>query len=382
MPDMNNMFDEIEEEQNNSTKELNNNNKKKASQAQKNAAEKLKQAAEKLQKAMSGMEMSMMQENLDDLRDIVHNLLTLSFNQESLMNEFRAVDQSDPRFVQLSQKQVQLKEDATIVKDSLESLAKRVFQIETFITREINDMNNSMNESADAIKERKKELAVSKQQFAMTSMNNLALLLDDVLQQMQQQMADAMGQAKPGDKNQKNMPGLSELQKELNDKIKDLKESGKQGRQLSEELAKLAAEQERIRKALQEAQKKYENNNEENSPGNGITKKMEETELDLVNKKITQETLQRQKEIMTRLLEAENAMRKDEMEETRESQTAKETDTIIPKEFEEYFKMKEKEVELLKTVPPKIYPYYKKEINDYFKRLGNFNSSNNEYNQN
>jgi septal ring factor EnvC (AmiA/AmiB activator) len=178
------------------------------------------------------------------------------------------------------------------------------------------------------------------------------------------------------------MPGLSELQKELNDKIKDLKESGKQGRQLSEELAKLAAEQERIRKALQEAQKKYENNNEENSPGNGITKKMEETELDLVNKKITQETLQRQKEIMTRLLEAENAMRKDEMEETRESQTAKETDTIIPKEFEEYFKMKEKEVELLKTVPPKIYPYYKKEINDYFKRLGNFNSSNNEYNQN
>jgi hypothetical protein len=39
-------------------------------------------------------------------------------------------------------------------------------------------------------------------------------------------------------------------------------------------------------------------------------------------------------------------------------------------EFEEYLKLKEKEVELLKTVPPKLYPYYKKEVNEYFKRIG------------
>ena len=268
------------------------------------------------------------------------------------------------------------------MKDSLESLANRVFQIESFITREIGDMNNYMDESAKAIKERKKELAVSKQQFTMTSMNNLALLLDDVLQQMQQQMADAMGKPKPGDKNQKNMPGLSELQQQLNDKIQELKEGGKQGRQLSEELAKLAAEQERIRKALQEAQEKYGDQENGSSPGKGITDKMEETELDLVNKKITEETIKRQREIMTRLLEAEDAMREDEMEETREAQTATDKEMLLPDAFEEYFKMKEKEVELLKTIPPKLYPYYKKEINEYFKRLGNSNSTQYEYNQN
>jgi hypothetical protein len=27
---------------------------------------------------------------------------------------------------------------------------------------------------------------------------------------------------------------------------------------------------------------------------------------------------------------------------------------------------------LLKTVPPKLYPYYKKEVNEYFKRIENF----------
>ena len=52
-------------------------------------------------------------------------------------------------------------------------------------------------------------------------------------------------------------------------------------------------------------------------------------------------------------------------------ETAKDYGKEIPREFEEYLKLKEKEVELLKTVPPKLFPYYKKEVNDYFKRIGN-----------
>ena len=36
--------------------------------------------------------------------------------------------------------------------------------------------------------------------------------------------------------------------------------------------------------------------------------KMEKTELDLVNKRISQETINRQKDILTRMLKAENAL--------------------------------------------------------------------------
>ena len=32
-------------------------------------------------------------------------------------------------------------------------------------------------------------------------------------------------------------------------------------------------------------------------------------------------------------------------------------------------RLKEKEVELLKTVPPKLYPYYTQEVGEYFKRI-------------
>jgi len=57
------------------------------------------------------------------------------------------------------------------------------------------------------------------------------------------------------------------------------------------------------------------------------------------------------------------------MDEERKGETAKDYNQELPKAIEDYLKMKEKEVELLKTMPPKLYPFYKKEVNDYFKRL-------------
>ncbi|UII28259.1 hypothetical protein LVD15_07485 [Fulvivirga maritima] len=369
LPDTQEEEEQIEQEQQNAKESLEKNKKKKASESQQNVKQQMQKMKEKMQQMQSGMEMTMMQENLDDLRDIVHNLLKLSFDQEDLMKEFKNVQQSDPRFVDLGQTELKLRDDAKIVQDSLLSLANRVFQIATFVTREVGEMNDHMDKSVKAIKDRKKPIAVSEQQFAMTSMNNLALLLDDVLEQMMNAMQDAQGQGQSKQKGKQKTPSLSQLQKELNNKINDLKKSGKSGRELSEELAKLAAEQQRIRQQMQEMQEKYGESG--NKPGDGLPEKMEETETDLVNKQITQETINRQKEILTRMLEAEDAMREREQDEERKAESAKDYEKALPKAFEEYFKLKEKEVELLKTVPPKLYPYYKQEVNEYFKRLGN-----------
>ncbi len=369
LPDTNEEEQNIEESQKESKELLEQQKNKKATEKQQKAIDNMKKMAEKMQQMQTSMEMQSMQENLDDLRAIVYNLLRLSFEQEDLMDEFTAVKQSDPRFIELSQKQLNLKDDSQIVQDSLLSLANRVFQIASFVTREVTEMNAHMDKAVDYIKERKKPQAVSEQQFAMTSMNNLALLLDDVLQQMQEAMADAMGKPQKNKGNQK-MPSMSELQKQLNGKIEELKESGKSGRALSEELAKLAAEQERIRKALQDAQNKMDENNG-TKPGNGIPEKMEETESDLVNKKLTQETINRQREILSRLLEAEDALRERDKEEERKSEIAKDHEKAIPKAFEEYFRLKEQEIEFLKTIPPILYPYYKNEVSEYFRRIGN-----------
>ncbi len=344
--------------------------RQKASQAQKRASEKMKEVKQSLQSMQSGAQMEQQQENLENLRDLVDNLVTLSFNQESLMNEFKEIRQSDPRYVKLSQRQLKLQDDSKIIQDSLVSLSQRVFQISSFVMRELEEMNRQMDGTVETLKEKRISQAVGKQQFTMTSINNLALLLDDVVQQMQQQMASQMGQGKPqkGQKNNPKMGGLSELQQQLSQQIKDLQQSGKSGRQLSEELANLASQQERLRNALEN----FETGLDGNKLGEKIDQlinQMEENEWDLINKNINDETVQRQQDILTRLLDAENSVQERGEDEERKARTALDYDLSIPESLNDYLKAKEKEIELLRTIPAKLNPYYKKETNKYFKKI-------------
>jgi hypothetical protein len=130
----------------------------------------------------------------------------------------------------------------------------------------------------------------------------------------------------------------------------------------------MAAEQEHIRRALQEMQEKMKQQGGD-LPGGDLPDKMEDTEIDLVNKRLTDQLIQRQKEILTRLLETEKSMREQNLDEERKGETAKDYNKEIPQSVQDYLRLKEKEVELLKTVPPRLYPFYKKEVNDYFNRL-------------
>ncbi|MGB0522178.1 MAG: DUF4175 family protein [Flammeovirgaceae bacterium] len=397
---------DIKEQMKETQKQLGEQKKNKASDSQQKAGEKMQQMAQKMQEMQQSAEMQQLSENYDDLRQILENLIKLSFDEENLMKEFRKIRRIDPKFGELGQKQLKLKSDAQIIEDSLVALSKRVFQIESFVTREVTAMNNYIDEAIDIIRRRPPDVASaasSKQQFAMTSINNLALLLNDILKQMQQQMSSGMAGQQNNQKNQGNM-SMSQLQKQLNQQIDQLKKSGKSGRQLSEELAKLAAQQEMIRRAMQQGSKGQKgeksgkggkggkdgnegdpNGMKGNKPGDKMGDKdgkggqggnkpleqlMEETENDLVNKRITAETIKRQKEILTRLLQSEKANRERELDKEREAKTAKERkNEQSPADFSEYLKLKEKQIELLKTIPASLNPYYKKEVNEYFKKI-------------
>ena len=358
---------EIQEQQNESQENLQQNKPSNAKQPQQNALDKMNQMQQQMEGMQNSMMMEMQAQNLESLRQIIHGLVKLSFDQENLMKEFNALQQNDPRFNTLAQLQLKLKDDAKVLEDSLLALGKKDPMMGSFITKEVNELNGHMDKVIESNKERRRPQASSEMQLTMTSINNLALMLDDHFDMMMQMMANAKPSMKKS-KQKGQKPSLSQMQQQLNQKIEQLKNSGKSGRQLSEELAEMAAEQERIRRALQEMQEKMKN--EGQMPGGEIPGKMEQTEMDLVNKQLTDQLIERQKQILTRLLDAEKSMREQDMDDERKGETAKDYEKEIPKAFEEYLRLKEKEVELLKTVPPKLYPYYKKEVNEYFKRMG------------
>ena len=58
----------------------------------------MKEMSAKMQQAMMEMEMDSMEENLDDLRKILENLVTFSFKQEHLMNRFDEISTAHPDF--------------------------------------------------------------------------------------------------------------------------------------------------------------------------------------------------------------------------------------------------------------------------------------------
>lgn len=368
---------DISNEQKESQKQLEQKQNDKASKSQKKAAKQMKELSQQLEQQQQSAEMEESQENMDDLRDILENLIQLSFDQERVMKDFKAVSLQDPRFVKLAQDQLKLQDDAKIIEDSLYALANRVLQIQSFVTRELNSMKGYMDESVKYIRERRLNVATSKQQFAMTSINNLALMLSDVFKQMQEQMSQmsASGSGKGKKKGKGKSMSMGEMQKQLNERMQKLMkegQGGKGGRGMSEELSRLAAEQAMMRKMLkelQDAQKGTEMGKKLGGEMNDIMNKMDETETDLVNKRVTQNTIKRQQEMLIRLLESEKAIKEQEEDMQRKAESAKPVMRKPPPQYEQLVKEKQKQVELLRSVPPDFSPFYKREVDSYLKKL-------------
>jgi hypothetical protein len=368
----------IKQEMDESSENLKNNKNKKASQSQKNASDQMKELAEKMEQMQSDMEMENNTEDIETLRDILENLIKASFDQEDLIGQLDETKSTDPKYNTIIQEQKDLKDDIQMIEDSLFALSKRQTQIESYVNQEISDINNNVSSALTNLSSRSTNSAKAKQQLAMTSINNLALMLSETLSAMQQQMASQKSGScsKPGSCNKPGSGGPSfksmrQLQEQLNKAMEDLKNGtspGTEGQKtLSEQLAKLAAEQEAIRNQMQEMMEQMK---EEGSTETGdmteMMNKMEETETDLVNKILSGETMDRQKEILTRLLESEKAEKERELDEKRESTEAKNELYSNPEKFFEYNSIKLKEVELLKTIPPSLKTFYRNKVNEYF----------------
>ncbi|MFZ9848405.1 MAG: hypothetical protein ACO3EE_09685 [Flavobacteriales bacterium] len=373
---------DAQKEMNKASENLEQKQNKSAAENQKNAAEKMEEIAKQMAEMKKKEEEKKQSEDMNALRQILENLLYLSFEQEKLMNQFKQTTIKDPNYVQLVKRQNELKSDAKIIEDSLFALSKRQVQLSSVVNKEIGAINQNLKESIQFLGERQTHLANEKQRYVMTSVNNLALMLDESLQQMQNQAA----QKKFG--NQKcNKPGsgppdisdLKKLQEQLNKQLKEMKdgqdEGGKSGNKGSngesgdkKKLAKMAAQQSAIRQYMQEMSKQLEKEGKGMS-GSGMDKLnelMKKTEHDIVNNKVTTETILRQKEILTRLLEAEKAIKEREFDKERKANEGKDSNKRNQNKIKEYKWHKKEEDELLKAVPPALNLFYKKKANEYF----------------
>ncbi|RMG26912.1 MAG: hypothetical protein D6730_08140 [Bacteroidetes bacterium] len=345
-----------------------------ASQKQQKASEQLQQMSEQMESMQMDMQMQQDQQNLESLRELLENLLKLSFDQEDLRDEVKELKYGDPALKDKSQEQKKLQDDMNLVRDSLESLANKVPEIQKMVLDESKNITENMGKSQTYFRNKQVPMITMHQQAAMTSINNLANMLSDVMKQIQQNMMNMQqGQGmctKPGGQ-KPNMQQLSKQQQQLNQQLQQMLQ---QGNMDPKKLQEMAAQQEAIRKQLKEA---HERIKQEGGKALGdmdkITQDMIQSETELINRQLTHETLMRQQQILSRLLQADKSVRERELDDKRESKTAKELERKAPEDLTlEEYKNKIRQ-ELLKSNKLEYSNDFIILIEQYYKKLESTN---------
>jgi len=381
-------MDEVKEEMNDASESLESGKQKKAAESQSNAGEKMEQMANDLAMMMQSAMQSRMGEDIEQIKKLLDNLLDLSFKQELLMAEVRETSQNDPSYIDNIEELKLLQDDFQIVHDSLIAVSKRQVMVQPFILKESDKVNYYVQRALNSLQERVVGSALGEQQYAMTSMNNLALMLAESLDKMQQSMqmsGSGGGQTcpNPGTGKPANLETLSKMQQELNKGIQEGKkgeegtgsngedgEDGKDGNKLnSEELARMAAAQSEIRRQLQQFIEQLESEGGSGNALNKLVEDMKKSEEDMVNRRITQETLERQKQIEVRLLQSEKAELEREKKKKREAVAGVKKNRSNFTNQNEYKKQRELQEEILIAAPIEMTPFYRALFNKYLYKL-------------
>ncbi len=397
----------IEQHQQQAGDKLQRGKEQQAGEEMQKAGEEMQQLSEQLQQSQLQLEQQNMAEDSEQIRRLLKNLVNLSFNQEQLMDDVKSVLMQDPKYQEIIAGQNKVKVDFRHINDSLLSIAKRQLAVASAIQQELSAANGNIAKSLNDLlfynqtfygRSRNYQAATA-MQYTMTSLNNLALILAESLDKMQDQMRKNQQQQgskcnKPNGKQKSkgscDNPGnsspspksMKEMQDVLNKQMESLrqqlnKQGDKPGRAkigekngLSEQFARMAAEQEQIRRMMEE----YGREMKQNSPADKklareideMMRQMEQTETDLVNRTISAQTMKRQQQIMTRLLEHEKAEQKQRKEERRESKEGKDVLQPSQGDMEKFEQLQNKNLELFRTAPPALSPYYKNKVNEYF----------------
>lgn len=314
-----------------------------------------------------------MQEDATMLRQILDNLVTFSFGQEDLMEDFRKLGGDNTTLPGKLRRQDLLRENFRHIDDSLYSLALRNEMISEPITKKLIDVDYSLEQALERLAQNELRMGVSSQQYVITGANDLAYLLSDILGNMEEMLNSSPSQ---GSGQGQQLQDIIQKQGELNEEMKEQMQKGDQkqkgeggesGEGESGELFRIFKEQQMLRRALEEKLKEEGRDGR----GNGVKKEMEQIEKQLLEKGFDPGVLQRMQQLEHRLLELEEAELQQGKKPERESTTGKEMFSNETKSARERAKEYFNTTEILNRQTLPLRPVYKLKVKEYFERRDN-----------
>jgi len=316
--------EEIKKDQEEAVKELNNDNKSDAEEKQKDASEKMKDMSKQMKTSMAMQAGEQLEADAKTLRQILDNLIIFSFEQEALLEDFKAIQQNNPRYAERLKQQSNLRENFRHIDDSLYMLAMRNPMVNEVINEKLTNVEFDLEKSIERLSNNEIPQGTSSQQYVITGANDLANLLDKILASMQQMMANPQpGEGNGGEEFQ--LQDIIEKQQKLLDQMKQEGEGkpspvdrgiSERGEKESEELFEIYKEQQKLRMEMEQFLK-------ENGglPGENPVEKMRKIEEQLLDRGFDPETAKRMQQLQYELLKLEEAQKIQGKSEKRTSET-------------------------------------------------------------
>ena len=373
--------EEIKQVLSKSEENLQNKQEKSAQKSQKKASKKMQQMSQKMQQAISDIQENSIDENIEDLRKILENLITFSFKQEDLLVKFNEISVRHPDFGKELKNQNELKTYFEHIDDSLFVLSMRLPVLSSKIQTELSNTHYNLDASLENLSENRFDVAGSNQQYVMTAVNNLADLFSNLLNDMQNNMSAS------GDKGKGStfsLPTLIEKQKGLSEQLKKGlkkkngekdggkgKKEGEKGgnkfgeEQLNGELFKIYQQQNILRGQLKEALNQGSENNDKVKK---VLKTMEQLENDILEKGFHQEIIQRMQQLEYELLKLDKAAFEQGKDKKRKSNTN--SSTYQNKQLKEiqFKKQFYNQMEILNRQSLPLHQDFEKKVQKYFSK--------------
>ncbi len=390
IPEMEEEQEETKEDLKKSQKSIQKQQKNQAKQNQKKASKNMKKMSQKMQQAMMEMQSNMIDENIDDLRKILENLVTFSFQQEDLMGQFDEISVRHPDFGKNLKKQNEIKSYFEHIDDSLYVLSMRVPQLSAKIQTDLSDAHYNLGESLENFAENRFNKGISNQQYVMTAANNLSDFLSDMLNNMQNSMSSS-GKGKGSGKSF-SLPDLIQKQKQLSQQMQKGMQKGKgkenqdgkdgkkgqkgenkkkgegneQGdEEMSGELFKIYQLQNALRQELQDAIKE---GGEKAGDAKRALKTMEELENEILEKGFNQGTLQRMQQLEYQLLKLDKAAFEQGKDKKRKSNTNQSSYTKRKIKELQFKKRFYNQIEILNRQSLPLQENFEKKVQEYFSK--------------
>ncbi|PEN13900.1 hypothetical protein CRI94_07540 [Longibacter salinarum] len=341
-----------------------------AQSGQQQMQQQLQQMSQQMQQMKQGMSGQKQQMNIAGIHRALQATLRLSERQESLRGTVRELSADSPTLRTYAPNQEQLKSGLLSVSDSIQALAKQIPQMKRVVQKESGDALREMNRATEALTERNAAQASSTQKASMTHLNELALLLADLLKQMQNAQGGGGGQSMQQMLQQ--MQQMSGQQQKLNRQVQQFL-NDMQGNRLSvdqkERLQQMARQQAEIKKKLDELGKENGMRNQVLGDLDRIAEQMEETIRELQRGQQNSRTVERQQQILTRLLNAQRSLRKQGKDDRREGREPGDYERRSPADLTPQEEIEQLRRDLIRALDSGYAPDYERLIKRYFELL-------------